>query len=217
VTSGPGPDGAQPRAARAGAEPAGQDGAQPAAAQAGAKPAGQDRPGPGRGPPSPAGPGTPARARRVSAGIYGTIVTAAILASAGTRLPTTELAVSVLVTLTVYWVAEEYADLLGGQIAGARLPGWRHIRSALVASWAMVSASYLPLLVLLIASAAGAADTDAASAALVAAAVELVLYALAAGRAAALRGRSQLVITALAAVLGLAMIALKVLVLTHLH
>jgi hypothetical protein len=156
-------------------------------------------------------------ARQLSAGIYGTIVTAAILATAGSALSATDLAIAVLVTLTVYWIAEEYADLLGGQIAGGKLPGWAQIRHALAVTWTMVSASYLPLVVLLAAHAAGAADTDAASAALAATAVELVVYALAAGRAAQLRGRPQVVVAASAAVLGLAMIALKVLVLTRLH
>jgi len=81
----------------------------------------------------------------------------------------------------------------------------------------MVSASYLPLVVLLAATVAGAAATDAASAGLAAAALELVLYALAAGRAAALGRRPQILIAASAAVLGLVMIGLKVFVLTHLH
>jgi hypothetical protein len=205
MTGRPGPDGQLPegvgRQAGAGAEPADQAG--PAA--------------PGSPPPSPAGLGMRQHARQLSAGIYGTIVTAAILASAGTQLPTTELAVSVLVTLTVYWIAEEYADLLGGQIAGARPPGWRQIRAALSVSWTMVSASYLPLVVLLAATWAGTSSTNAASAALAAAAVELVVYALAAGRAAALRARPRFVVAAFAAVLGLVMIALKVFVLTRLH
>jgi hypothetical protein len=47
--------------------------------------------------------------------------------------------------MTVYWIAHEYADLLGSHIAG-RLPAWRDIRGALTASWTMVSASYLPLI-----------------------------------------------------------------------
>ncbi len=184
--------------------------------------------GPGPGGPAPGGASLPAgaepddldprrHARQLAAGIYGTIVTAAILASAGGELPAADQAVAVLITLTVYWIAHEYADLVGHHIAGTRLPSWRQVRAALAASWTMVSASYLPLLVLIAAAGAGADATDAASAGLVAAALELVLYARAAGRAAALRGRSQLAVTASAAVLGLAMIALKVLVLTRLH
>jgi hypothetical protein len=139
------------------------------------------------------------------------------MATAGGELTAAAEAVAVLTTLTVYWIAHEYADLLGSHIAGAQLPGWRDIRGALTASWTMVSASYLPLIVLLAATLAGAAATDAASAGLIAAALELVLYALAAGRAAELGRRPQLLIAASAAALGLAMIALKIFVLTHLH
>jgi hypothetical protein len=203
VTGGPGPDGAAPgRAAR----------------PAGADPAGQDRPvAPARPLLAPETDGTRRRARQIAGGIYGTIVTAAIMATAGSKLPAVSEAVAVLITLTVYWIAHEYADLLGSHIAGGRLPGWRDIRGALTASWTMVSASYLPLIVLLAATVAGAAATDAASAGLIAAALELVLYALAAGRAAELGRRPQILIAASAAALGLAMIALKVFVLTHLH
>jgi hypothetical protein len=206
VTGGPSPDGAAPgRAARAGARP-------------GADPAGPHRPvAPARPLLAPEAGGTRQHARRIAGGIYGTIVTASIMATAGSELTAAAEAVAVLITLTVYWIAHEYADLLGSHIAGGQLPAWRDIRGALTASWTMVSASYLPLIVLLAATVAGAATTDAASAGLAVAALELVLYALAAGRAAALGRRPQILIAASAAVLGLAMIGLKVFVLTHLH
>lgn len=60
--------------------------------------------------------------RRRAAGIYGAIITAAILDTAGGHLPTAALVVSVVVTLLVYWLAEEYAELLGEQVeTGHRL------------------------------------------------------------------------------------------------
>ncbi len=95
-------------------------------------------------------PATKKRERR-AAGIYGAIVTAAILAAVGERLPTAALVVSVVVTLLVYWVAEEYAEILGEQAEGGTLPTWAYIRGALAATWPMVSASYAPLLALLLA------------------------------------------------------------------
>jgi hypothetical protein len=207
VTGGPGSGGAAP------------DGAgRPAGARPGTGPADQDGPvAPARPLLAPEAGGTRRHARQVAGAIYGTIVTASIMATAGGELPAAAETVAVLITLTVYWIAHEYADLLGSHIAGGRLPAWRDIRGALTASWTMVSASYLPLVVLLAATVAGAAATDAASAGLAAAALELVLYALAAGRAAALGRRPQILIAASAAVLGLVMIGLKVFVLTHLH
>lgn len=155
--------------------------------------------------------------RRHAAGIYGTIITASILAAAGDHVPTQPLSVSILVTLVVYWLAEEYAEILGEQLAGGRLPTWPDIRSALAGTWPMVSASYIPLLALVVARLAGASPSNAASAGLVVAVVLLTAYAWSAGRAADLHGRQLLVITSVAAALGLLMILLKDVVLLHLH
>lgn len=76
--------------------------------------------------------GRPARAplRRRAAGIYGTIITAAVLAATGDHVATLPLAISVLVTLLVYWVAEEYAELLGEQLEAGQVPAWADIRTA---------------------------------------------------------------------------------------
>ena len=56
--------------------------------------------------------------RRRAAGIYGAIVTAAILDTAGGHVSTVVLVISVVVTLVVYWIAEEYAEVLGERRAG---------------------------------------------------------------------------------------------------
>jgi hypothetical protein len=165
---------------------------------------------------TPPGPTARKRERR-AAGIYGAIVTAAILAAVGGRLPTFALVVSVVVTLLVYWVAEEYAEILGEQAEGGTLPTWAYTRGALAATWPMVSASYAPLLALLLARLAGASALSAANVGLVAAAVLLVIHGWSAARSSQLRGWQLLVATAVAAGLGLVMIALKDLVLIHLH
>ena len=163
--------------------------------------------------------GRPARSagRRRAVGIYGTIVTAGVLASAGDRLKTPELALSVLITLLVYWIAEEYAEILGEHLAGGRLPTLGYAGAALKATWPMVGASSLPLLLLMLAWAAGASSSAAANVALGAAVAELLAYSWAAGRAAHLSRRQQLVISSAAAALGLVMIMLKDFVLVHLH
>ena len=115
------------------------------ATMAGIAPSGTTQPGP-----------TAKRGERRAAGIYGAIVTAALLAAVGGRLPTDALVVSVVVTLLVYWVAEEYAEILAEQTEGGVLPTWASIRGALAATWPMVSASFAPLLALLLARLAGA-------------------------------------------------------------
>ncbi len=173
---------------------------------AGIAPSGTDQPGPA------------ARKReRRAAGIYGAIVTAAILAAVGGRLPTDALVVTVVVTLLVYWVAEEYAEILAEQAEGGVLPTWASMRGALAATWPMVSASFLPLLALLLARLAGASALVAANVGLAAATVLLIIHGWWAARSSQLRGWRLFLATAVAAGLGLVMIALKDLVLIHLH
>ena len=155
--------------------------------------------------------------RRRAAGIYGAIITAAILDTAGGRLPTDALVVAVVATLVVYWLAEQYAELLGEEVEGGVVPTWAHIREELAATWPMVSASFLPLLTLLLARVAGTSALAAANVGLITVVVLLMAHAWAAGRSAQLRGRQLLVATSIAAGLGLAMVVLKDLVLIHLH
>jgi hypothetical protein len=154
--------------------------------------------------------------RQRAVGIYGTIVTAAILSSAGDRLSVPDLVVSIVVTLSVYCVAEEYAEILGEQLASGHLPTWPYVRAALAATWPMVTASFVPLLFLVAAWLLGAAGPAAANAGLGAAVVELMLYGWSAGGAASLRGKQRCAVTSAAAALGLAMIVLKDVVLIHL-
>jgi hypothetical protein len=155
--------------------------------------------------------------RRRAAGIYGAIVTAAILDTAGGHVSTAALVISVVVTLLVYWVAEEYAEVLGEQVEGGRLPSRAYIWGALTATWPMVSASFLPLLALLLARLAGASELTAANVGLVAAVILLTVHGWLAGRAAELQGWRLLFASSIAAGLGIVMILLKDLVLIHLH
>lgn len=157
------------------------------------------------------------RGRRRAAGIYGAIITAAILDTAGGHVTTAELVVSVVVTLLVYWIAEEYAEIVGEQATGGNLPNRAIIRDALISTWPMVTASYLPLLAVVLADLAGASTLTAANAGLVVAVVLLTIHGWLAGRAAQLKGWKLLFATSVAAVLGLVMILLKDLVLIHLH
>jgi hypothetical protein len=152
-------------------------------------------------------------ARRRSAGIYGTIVASAVLAAGGGHLRTVPLAVTVLVTLLVYWAAEGYAELLGEAHAG-HLPTWAQVRASLAAIWPMVSASYVPLLSLLVARVLGADTKTAATVALVVAVVLLLVQGWAGGRASQLRGLRLLVVTLIAGAFGVVMILLKLFI-TH--
>lgn len=155
--------------------------------------------------------------RRRAAGIYGAVVTAAIFTAAGGKLPTAGLAVAVVITLVVYWVADEYAELLGEQTERGQLPTYRDVREHLLKTWPMVTASFGPVAALLLARLAGLAEVTAANVGLITAVLLLVAHAWSAARAAQLRGWRLLATSGIAAALGVVMIVLKNFVLMHLH
>jgi hypothetical protein len=109
----------------------------------------------------------------------------------------------------VYWI--------GGQAAGGRLPGWAYIADVPAATWPMVSASFAPLLALILARLAGATALEAANAGLAVAFVLLAFHGWRAAVASQLRGWQLFAACSVAAVLELIMILLKDLVLIHLH
>ncbi|MFD0635137.1 hypothetical protein ACFQ9X_29950 [Catenulispora yoronensis] len=80
-----------------------------------------------------------------------------------TGLSTGALVVAVVVTLVVYWLAEEYAELLSEQIEEGKLPSMRRIGGALADTWPMVTASFLPLAAVVIARLLGATDLTSAN------------------------------------------------------
>jgi hypothetical protein len=153
-------------------------------------------------------------ARRRSAGIYGTIVASAVLAAGGAHLATVPLAIAVVVTLLVYWVAEGYAELLGEHAHAGRLPTWAETRASLADIWPMVTASFVPLLSLLVARVLGADTKTAATVALVVAIALLLVHGWVGGRASQLHGLRLVAVTFIAGAFGVMMILLK-LVVTH--
>jgi glucan phosphoethanolaminetransferase (alkaline phosphatase superfamily) len=157
----------------------------------------------------------PPAGRRRAAAIYGTVVTAAVVAAGGGQLGTTALFVTVLVTLVVYWLAEQYAELLGEHTQKGRLPSPAVVKASLAASWPMVTASILPLLALLVTRAAGASSANAAWCALGAAVILLMVHGYGSAKAAGLRGIRLISVTGTAGVLGIAMVVLKALVQHH--
>lgn len=154
--------------------------------------------------------------RRRAAGIYGAIVTAAIFA-ASSGLTTAALVVAVVVTLVVYWLAEEYAELLGEQIEDGRLPSMARVGRALAETWPMVTASFSPLAAAVVARLAGATALTAANVGLAVVVLLLGLHSWSAARAARLTGWRLAGAAATAVALGLVMVALKNVALLHLH
>jgi len=153
--------------------------------------------------------------RRRAAGIYGTVVTAAIITAGGNQLGTWALAITIVVTLLVYWLAEEYAELLGERTRAGQLPSKDVVRSSLSAAWPMVTASFLPLATLGIVRLVGASSANAAWAALGMAVVLLVFHGYSAARAAGLRGIRLVTVSGTAGLLGVVMVLLKSLLQHH--
>ena len=145
----------------------------------------------------------------VAPGIYGLIVSSAVLASAGPDVPLLQLAVAMLVTVLVYWIAEQYAAVLAARLHG-RITTGRQLRTSLREGWPMVQASYAPLLVLLAAWLLGASRTAAAFCALAFTTALLIGLGWLAGRRSGLSGLGLLTSAMVGGGLGLVMIVLKV-------
>ena len=147
-----------------------------------------------------------------AAGIYGTVVTAAVLATGGGQLRVVQLAVLVFVTLVVYWGAELYAEVLGKHVHAGRLPRGAELRTLVGSSWHMVTASYLPLLVLVVTALLGMSAMTASYAALITTVLLLLVHGRAAGKSAGLSGMRLVAVTSCAGLLGVTMVLLKVLI-----
>ncbi|HZM29949.1 MAG TPA: hypothetical protein VFB77_05635 [Acidimicrobiales bacterium] len=145
---------------------------------------------------------------RVAASIYGTIVAASVMAAGADHLSVGEICAAVLVTVVVYWAAETYARIVAGRILASEAVS-EAVREHARHHWRMVTASYAPLAVLLLASLFGADVSAAVLIALVfTTGLLVVLGWVAAGRA-EMTGAPRLVAAAVAGVAGLVMIALK--------
>jgi hypothetical protein len=147
---------------------------------------------------------------RTANGIYGIIVGSAVLVSVhGSTVP--QLAVAVLGTLVIYWVAERYAHVMARRIVHPEALGWPELRRELHHGWELVTASFLPLGVLVGTRALGAEVSTAVVAALVCATVLLSAAGWQVGREAGLSRWARLGSAACGGAFGAAMILLKTL------
>jgi hypothetical protein len=140
--------------------------------------------------------------------IYGVIVSSAVMASVhGDSVR--QLAVAVLVTMVIYWAAERYASVMASRIVVGSWIGWRELRRELGSEWELVTASFLPLVVLVSAHLLGASLSTSTLAALVCSTAVLSVAGWRVGSEAQLRPLSRLFAAAGAGAFGLVMIVLK--------
>jgi hypothetical protein len=145
---------------------------------------------------------------RTAHGIYGLIVGSAVMAAAhGDAVG--RLAVAVLITLLIYWVAERYAHLMARRTVLRRRLTRPELRRELSGGWELVTASYLPLIVLVSTNLLGAGLTGSVLSALVCSTALLCLSGWRVGREAELGLSQRLLSTSIAGAFGLVMIALK--------
>jgi hypothetical protein len=152
---------------------------------------------------------SPPPGRRRVARIYGTVVTGAVLAVGGDSLSTRQIAIALLVTLIVYWLAEQYAELVGARARDGHLPTTTEVLDSLAAAFPMVSASYLPLIVLGAVRLLGTSPEAAVDIALYAVIMLLMVHGWTAGRVSGLGGVRLFAVTIIAGILGATLVGLK--------
>jgi len=145
-----------------------------------------------------------------AAGIYGIIVSSAVMASSAAAT-TVGLVANILTTLIVYWAAERYARLVAERIHEGSPPSLDVIRERLATGWEMVTATVLPLLTLVVLRLSGVAQGMAVTGALICATILLALAGWELGVDGRLSIRERLVSAAVAAAFGVLMIGLKTL------
>ncbi|MET7418602.1 hypothetical protein [Dactylosporangium sp. NPDC005555] len=145
---------------------------------------------------------------RTAAGVYGVIVSAAVMATSHAHTAAAT-AVGVLVTLLVYWSAERYARLVAERLHERHHPPWPAVRRQLTTGWEIVTASALPVAVLVAADLLGRTQPASVVAALVCSTLLLCLAGWEIGRDGRLTALERLASTAVAGSFGVAMIALK--------
>jgi hypothetical protein len=150
---------------------------------------------------------------RTANAIYGVIVSTSVMASVKTGDSVGRLAVAVLVTLLVYWAAERYAHVMARRIGLGRKQTHAEVRRELSDGWELVTASFIPLLVLLGTRLIGADLSGSVLSALVCSTVLLSLVGWRVGREAQLGLSQRLLSAGFAGAIGVVMISLK----TSLH
>lgn len=144
--------------------------------------------------------------------IYGTIVAGALLAAEGAHPENYQTTVaSVVIALIVYWLAHTYADLAGERlVTGMRLT-LRGVRQSALSELPILSGSAVPLVVLIAMWIAGVSLLNAISWAVYSTAGMMILVEIVAGLGSGLRGWSLVGQTMFGVLLGLFVVALKIL------
>jgi hypothetical protein len=139
--------------------------------------------------------------------VYGIIVVAALLAAeSGRHESYLDTIASAAIAAALYWLAHAYAELLGHRLEQHE----RLTASALAQDRAIIRGAALPLAVLAVCWAAGAAQQTAVTAALWTTIASLVAFELLAGLRARASPRELALEAGVGAAMGIAILALKI-------
>ena len=147
-----------------------------------------------------------------AAAVHGTVLAGALIAVQGAHEDpdVSHLVILVVFTQTIYWLAHVYAERVGERIAKGRKPS-RRLPELLGEEWPLVAVSFVPIAVILVASAVGASGGAAVLAGLLAVIALLMGWALLAGYRAGLKKAEMLLYVAASLCIGLALVAIKTL------
>ena len=149
--------------------------------------------------------------RNLAASVYGTVLTIAMIVaySADSDLDPLLIAVAVLVTVAVFWVAHVHAELLAMRYALGHPLAGSEIRAQLRHGWPMVEAAFLPAIALALGGIGVFDDDTSVVLALGIGVAQLAAWGVAIGRRERLRLLGVIGVTALNVGLGLVVVALK--------
>ena len=141
--------------------------------------------------------------------IYGLIIASSVLAAGADDDNIAHVALSVLVTLVIYWLAEVYSHVLAAQRVRGKRIDWSHAAGELRTGWPLVSASFIPLLAVVVTAILGFGVSTAQTIGMICATVLLFGSGFMAARRSGLTGVKPLLAALVAAALGAALIGLK--------
>ncbi len=144
--------------------------------------------------------------------VYGTLLIGAVLATESVRRETLlETLGATALVLVLYWLSHSYAETLGHRLEQQIPVSAAGFLQSLVDDWAIIRGATVPILALLIASAAGASLATAVLVAVWVSAANIVAFELVAGIRAELSGAELITQVCAGALMGLAIIALRAL------
>ena len=165
-------------------------------------------------PDEPGGSRAPQR-RNYAAAIYGLILVDSVLAvyrEEATTIGAGTVAATVLVTSLVFWLAHVYAELLAFRIDNRRAPAWSDWVAAMRYEWPIVSASFAPIAALMLGVFEVISDKKSVTLALLICFGELGAFGLQSARRGGASGAVAWGSCAVALLLGVIIVGLKVLV-----